>query len=164
MRALQPKIRTDFQNGTNGTERVMCLNDGVTVFRRTFDIPSVLEQIDNRTESWRSISTPSTAHSFVVHPRQTSYESKTLRVGRKVAEILQLLKRPRREDWIWKNSLPPRRARQARRLTIYSDVEFCASARRQIRFDGMTCYLIATGFVDSTTSWSNRGSPRNGSQ
>src|SRR4030095_3322396 len=83
-----------------GTERVMCLNDGVTVFRRTFDIPSVLEQIDNRTESWRSISTPSTAHSFVVHPRQTSYESKTLRVGDKVAEILQLLKRPRPEEWI----------------------------------------------------------------
>src|SRR4030095_16621326 len=83
-----------------GTERVMCLNDGVTVFRRTFDIPSVLEQIDNRTESWRSISTPSTAHSFVVHPRQTSYESKTLRVGDKVAEIVQLLKRPRREVWI----------------------------------------------------------------
>ena len=97
--ALQPKIRTDFQNG-NGTEKIMCLNDGVTVFRRTFDIPSVLEQIDNRTGSWRSISTPSTAHSFVVHPKQTSYESKTLRVGDKVAEILQLLKRPRRKEWI----------------------------------------------------------------
>jgi radical SAM superfamily enzyme YgiQ (UPF0313 family) len=100
VRALQPKIRTDFQNGTNGTEGVMCLNDGVTVFRRTFDILSVLEQIDNRMESWRSISTRSTAHSFVVHPRQTSYESKTLRIGDKVAEILQLLRRPRSEEWI----------------------------------------------------------------
>jgi hypothetical protein len=27
-----------------------------------------------------------------------------------------------------------------------------------------TCYLIAIGFVDSMTSWSNRGSSRNESQ
>jgi hypothetical protein len=100
VRALQPKTTTGFHNGTNGTEKVMCLNDGVTVFRRTFDIPSVLEQIDNRTGSWRSISTRSTAHNFVVHPRKTSYESKTLRIGDKVAEILQLFKKPRREEWI----------------------------------------------------------------
>ncbi len=100
VRALQPKIRTDFQNGTNGSRKVMCLNDGVTVFPRTFDIPNVLEQIDNRTESWRSISTRSKVHSFVVHARQTTYESKTLRIGDKVAEILQLLKTPRPEEWI----------------------------------------------------------------
>jgi len=100
LRALQPKTTTDFQNGTNGTEKVMCLNDGVTLFRRTFDIPSVLEQINDRTGSWRSISTGSKAHSFVVHGRLTTYESKTLRIGDKVAEILQLLKRPRREEWI----------------------------------------------------------------
>ena len=56
-RALQPETRRNFQDGTNGSERVMCLTDGVTVFRHTFDIPSVLEQIDNRTASWRSIST-----------------------------------------------------------------------------------------------------------
>jgi hypothetical protein len=97
--ALQPKIRMD-RNGTNGTEKLMCLNDGVTVFRRTFDIPSVLERIDNRTGSWRSMSTRSTAYSFVVYPRQTTYESKTLRIGDKVAEILRLLKRPQREEWI----------------------------------------------------------------
>jgi hypothetical protein len=97
--ALQPKIRMD-RNGTNGTEKLMCLNDGVTVFRRTFDIPSVLERIDNRTGSWRSMSTKSTAYSFVVYPRQTTYESKTLRIGDKVAEILRLLKRPQREEWI----------------------------------------------------------------
>jgi len=100
LRALQPKTTTDFQNGTNGTEKVMCLNDGVTLFRRTFDIPSVLEQINDRTGSWRSISTGSKAHSFVVHGRLTTYESKTLRIGDKVAEILQLFKKPRREGWI----------------------------------------------------------------
>jgi len=100
VRALQPKIRTDFEKGANGSKKLMCLTDGVTVFRHTFDIPSVLEQIDHRTGLWRSLSTRSTAHSFVVHPRQTTYESKTLRIGDKVAEILQLLKRPRREEWI----------------------------------------------------------------
>jgi radical SAM superfamily enzyme YgiQ (UPF0313 family) len=100
VRALQPKTTTDFQNGTNGTEKVMCLTDGVTVFRRTFDIPGVLEQIDNRTGSWRSISTGSKAHSFVVHSRQTTYESRTLRISDNVAEILELFKGPRREEWI----------------------------------------------------------------
>jgi len=100
LRALQPETKPNFQNGTNGSKQVMCLSDGVTVFRHTFDIPSVLEQIDNRTASWRSISTGSTAHSFVVHGRQTTYESRTLRIGDKVAEILQLLRKPRREEWI----------------------------------------------------------------
>jgi hypothetical protein len=100
LRALQPETKPNFQNGTNGSKKVMCLTDGVTVFRHTFDIPSVLEQIDNRTASWRSISTGSSAHSFVVHGRQTTYESRTLRIGDKVAEILQLLRRPRREGWI----------------------------------------------------------------
>jgi len=98
--ALQPKSTTDFHNGSNGTEKRLSLNDGVTLFRRTFNIPSVLEQIDNQTKSWRSIPTRSTAHNFVVHPKQMSYESKTLRIGDKVAEILQLLTRPRREEWI----------------------------------------------------------------
>jgi radical SAM superfamily enzyme YgiQ (UPF0313 family) len=102
VRALQPKTTTDFQNGTNGTERVMCLIDGVTLFRRTFDIPSVLGQINDRTGSWRSISTGSKAHSFVVHGRQTAYESRTLLIGDNVAEILELFKRPRREGWILK--------------------------------------------------------------
>lgn len=100
LHALQPKMRMDSPNGTNGARKFMCLNDGVTVLRRTFDIPSVLEQIDNRTASWRSISTRSRAHNFVVHRRQTRYQSKTLRIGNKVAEILQLLKSPRREEWI----------------------------------------------------------------
>jgi radical SAM superfamily enzyme YgiQ (UPF0313 family) len=100
LRALQPETRRNFQDGTNGSKKVMCLTDGVTVFRHTFDIPSVLEQIDNRTASWRSISTGSTAHSFVVHGRQTTYESRTLRIGDKVAKILQLLERPRREESI----------------------------------------------------------------
>jgi radical SAM superfamily enzyme YgiQ (UPF0313 family) len=100
VRALQPKIRTDFQNGTNGTEKVMCLTDGVTLFRRTFDIPSVLDQINDRAGAWRSIPTRSKAHSFVVHGRQTTYESRTLRISDDVAEILQLFKTPRREGRI----------------------------------------------------------------
>jgi radical SAM superfamily enzyme YgiQ (UPF0313 family) len=101
LRALQPKTAAYCRNGTNGTEKkVMCLDDGVTLFRRTFDIPSVLEQINDRTGSWRSISTGSKAHNFVVHAKQTSYEAKTLRIGDKVAEILQLLKKPRREEWV----------------------------------------------------------------
>ena len=100
VRALQPKTTTDFQNGTNGAEKVMCLTDGVTLFRRTFDIPSALGQINDRTGSWRSISTGSKAHSFVVHGRQTTYESRTLRIGDNVAKILELFKRPRREGWV----------------------------------------------------------------
>ena len=78
----------------------MCLTDEVTVFRHTFDIPSVLEQIDNRTESWRSISHGPQPIVLLSTAGRASYESKTLRIGDKVAEILQLLKRPRREEWI----------------------------------------------------------------
>ena len=100
VRAMQPKTTTNFQNGTNGTEKVMCLANEATLFRRTFDIPSALDQINDRTGSWRSISTRSKTHSFVVHGRQTIYESRTLRIGDNVAEILELLKRPRREGWI----------------------------------------------------------------
>ena len=101
LRALQPETKPDFQNGTNETEKIMYLADEATLFRRTFDIPSALDQINDGTESWRSISTRSKTHSFVVHRRQTSYESRTLRIGDNVAEILDLLTKPRRRRWIF---------------------------------------------------------------
>ena len=100
LRALQPETTPNFQNGTNGTERMMYLADGATLFRHTFDIPSALDQINDGTGSWRSISTRPKTHSFVVHRRQTSYESRTLRIGDNVAEILDLLTKPRRRRWI----------------------------------------------------------------
>ena len=100
LRALQPETKPNFQNGTNGAERIMYLVDEATLFRRTFDIPSALDQINDGTGSWRSISTRSKTHSFVVHRRQTSYESRTLRIGDNVAEILDLLTKPRRRRWI----------------------------------------------------------------
>jgi len=100
LRALQPETKPNFQNGTNGTERIMCLADEATFFRRTFDIPIALDQINDGTGSWRSISTRSKAHSFVVHRRQTTYESRTLRIGDNVAEILDLLTTPRPKRWI----------------------------------------------------------------
>jgi len=100
LRALQPETKPNFQNGTNGTERMMYLADEATLFRRTFDIPSALDQINDRTGSWRSISTRSKTHSFVVHRRQNTYEAKTLRIGDNVAEIIDLLTKPRRKRWI----------------------------------------------------------------
>jgi len=100
LRALQPETKPNFQNGTNGTERMMYLADEATLFRRTFDIPSALDQINDRRGSWRSISTRSKTHSFVVHRRQNTYEAKTLRIGDNVAEILDLLTKPRRKRWV----------------------------------------------------------------
>lgn len=100
LRALQPETKPNFQNGTNGSERMMYLADEATLFRRTFDIPSALDQINDRNGSWRSISTRSKTHSFVVHRRQNTYEARTLRIGDNVAEILDLLTKPRRKRWI----------------------------------------------------------------
>ena len=100
VRALQPKVTTDFRQGTNGNEKRMCLASEATLFRQTFDIPRALGQIKDRPESWRSISTRSKAHSFVVHCIPTAYKSQTLRIGDRVVEILRLFKNPRREEWV----------------------------------------------------------------
>jgi hypothetical protein len=100
VRALQPRVTTDFRQGTNGNEKLVCLASEATLFRHTFDIPKALDQIKDRPESWRSISTRSKAHSFVVHCSPPTYESKTIRIGDNVAEILALASRPRREGWI----------------------------------------------------------------
>jgi radical SAM superfamily enzyme YgiQ (UPF0313 family) len=100
VRALQQEIKANLRNGTNGTERVTYLADEATLFRDTFDIPGALDQINERTGSWRSISTSCKAYSFIVHRDQTSYESRTLRIGDNVAEIIDLLTKPRRRRWI----------------------------------------------------------------
>jgi radical SAM superfamily enzyme YgiQ (UPF0313 family) len=100
VRALQPKPTMNCQPGVNGAERVICLAKEATLFRRTFDIPRALEQINERPGSWRSASTRSKTHNFVVHARQTAYKVSTLTIGDRVAELLGLLKKPRREGWI----------------------------------------------------------------
>jgi len=100
VRALLPQTKPNFRNGTNGIEAMMYLADEVTLFRRTFDIPSALDQINNRTGSWRSISTRTKTHNFVVHRRVTGGESSTLRIADDVAEILDLFTKPRRRNWI----------------------------------------------------------------
>jgi hypothetical protein len=93
--ARQSKTATHGQRMTNGSESLICLANGATVFRNTFDIPSVLDLIHDRVRSWQSISTRSTAHNFVVYRGKTGFESKTLRVGNSVAAIVDLLKKPR---------------------------------------------------------------------
>jgi len=92
------------KSAPSGPETVICITRGVTLFRNTFDIPRVLDRIHNRVAAWHSISTRSTAHSFVVYRVQTGgCESKTLQVGDNIGIILGLLKKPRRKEWILRN-------------------------------------------------------------
>jgi radical SAM superfamily enzyme YgiQ (UPF0313 family) len=101
VRARQPENSTNRQSGPNGTEGSICVASDTTLFRNTFDIPTVLDRIHDRVGAWRSISTRSVSHSFVVYRGQTGgYESKTLRVGDNVGIILDLLAKPRRKRWI----------------------------------------------------------------
>jgi len=98
--ARQAKTITTAQSVPNGSENVISVAPGTTIFRNTFDIPSVLDRIHDRVANWRTISTRSTSHSFVVHRGQIGYESKTLRVGDDVGIILDLLSEPRQKKWI----------------------------------------------------------------
>jgi radical SAM superfamily enzyme YgiQ (UPF0313 family) len=100
LRARQPKNMVNAQATQNGTDQIICVAGGATLFRDTFDIPSVLERIHQRSIAWRSIPARSTRHSFVVYPGQSGYESKTLQVGDNVAMILELLTTPRRKKWV----------------------------------------------------------------
>ena len=100
LRARQPENRANAQATQNGTDEVICVAGGATLFRDTFDIPSVLNRIHHRVVAWRSTPTRSTRHSFVVYPGQSGYESKTLQVGDNVATILELLTTPRRKKWV----------------------------------------------------------------
>lgn len=100
LRARQPGNTANTAAKQNGTDEVICVAGGATLFRNTFDIPGVLERIHHRAAAWRSISTRPTRHSFVVYPGQSGYESKTLQVGDNVAMILELLTAPRRKKWV----------------------------------------------------------------
>jgi radical SAM superfamily enzyme YgiQ (UPF0313 family) len=100
VRARRSESSKSVQFAANGTGKVLCFANGATLFRNTFDIPSALDRIQDRGDSWRSISTRSAAHNFVVYRERASSESKTLHVSENVTIILDLLKKPRQETWI----------------------------------------------------------------
>jgi radical SAM superfamily enzyme YgiQ (UPF0313 family) len=89
------------KSALNGSKQVIRVARGVTLFPNTFDIPSALDRIHNRVGAWRSISTRSTAHNFVVYRGQTGgCESKAVQVGDNIRLILELLTKPRQRKWI----------------------------------------------------------------
>jgi radical SAM superfamily enzyme YgiQ (UPF0313 family) len=102
VRALESKKTTNGQVSNSAANRIICLAEGTTLLRNTFDIPNVLERLHDQAGAWRSISSRSTSHSFVVYRGLIGCESKTLRVGDSVGIILDLLAKPRRESWILK--------------------------------------------------------------
>ena len=101
LRARHSERAIKMKPASNGSDGVICIACGVTLFRKTFDIPSALDRIQNRVGTWPSISTRSTAHNFVVYRSQTGgCESKVLQVGDNIGTILELLAKPRRRKWI----------------------------------------------------------------
>ncbi len=105
-RAREPqKISTNNQSVGNFADTI-CVAPRTTIFRNTFDIPRALDRIDHRVASWRSISTRSTSHSFVVHRGKSGYESKTLAVDNEIGLLLKLLATPRPRAWALKKFSP----------------------------------------------------------
>ena len=103
LRARQPESLRNTQPASNGDEGTICIASGATLFRNTFDIPSVLDRIQHQAAAWRSISTRSTNHSFLVYRSQTAgYQSRTLQIGDNVGMIVDLLIEPRQKGWILK--------------------------------------------------------------
>jgi radical SAM superfamily enzyme YgiQ (UPF0313 family) len=100
VRAWESQPSKNVQSTANGSERVLCLTNGATLFRDTFDIPKVLDRIQDGAESWRAMSARSKAYNFVIYREHAGSESKTLRIGENVAVILALLKKPRSAAWI----------------------------------------------------------------
>jgi hypothetical protein len=101
LRARHSGSAINMKPAPNGSKGVICIARGATLFRNAFDIPSVFERIQNRVGAWRTISTRSTAHNFVVYRSQTGgCESKALQVGDNIGIILELLAKPRRKKWI----------------------------------------------------------------
>ena len=98
--ARQERSSKNLQFAANGLERVLCLANGATLFRNTFDIPRALDEIHDGMKSWRSISTRSTRHNFVVYCEHVGSESKTLKIIKNVAIILAYLTASRSEAWI----------------------------------------------------------------
>jgi hypothetical protein len=85
----------------NGSKGVICIARGATLFRNAFDIPSVFESIQNRVGAWRTISTRSRTHNFVVYRSQTGgCESKALQVSDNIGQILELVTKPRQKKSI----------------------------------------------------------------
>lgn len=106
VRARQERSLKNLPSGTNGLERVLCFARGATLFRNTFNIPRVLDEIHDGVKSWRSISARSIRHNFVIYCEHVGSESKTLRVNENIAIILDFLKEPRSEAWILRKFAP----------------------------------------------------------
>jgi hypothetical protein len=92
--ARQSKDSNSLQIAKSGCQRMMHLSNSATLFRNTFDIPSVLDRMHDGADPWRSISVRSTTNNFVVYRQRTGSESKTLRVSKNVAIALDLLQKP----------------------------------------------------------------------
>jgi hypothetical protein len=103
LRARQPESLRNTQSASNRAEGMICAASGATLFRNTFDIPKVLDRIQNQAAAWRSISSRATNHSFLVYRSQTAgYQSRTLQIGDNVGMIVDLLAQPRQKGWILK--------------------------------------------------------------
>src|SRR5947207_4899852 len=101
LRARHSGSAINVKPAPNGSKGVICIARGATLFRNSFDIPSAFDRIQNRVGAWRTISTRSTAHNFVVYRSQAGRcESKALQVGDNIGIILELLIKPRRKRWI----------------------------------------------------------------
>ena len=162
LRARLPENTANAQSTSNGADEVIWVADGATLFRNTFNVPAVMERIDHRVAAWRSTSARSASHSFVVYRGQSGYESKTLQIGENVAMILELLNKPRPKRWVLEKFSPA--DTEATNVAIGDLVRRGVLANRVQNAGRNKRYLIATGLADSATSFSNRGSPRNGSQ
>jgi radical SAM superfamily enzyme YgiQ (UPF0313 family) len=85
----------------NGSKEVIRIARGVTLFRKTFNIPSAVDRIHKRVGAWRTISTRSRTHNFVVYRSQTGgCESKALQVSDNIGQILELVTKPRQKKSI----------------------------------------------------------------
>ncbi len=101
LRARHSGSAINMKPAPNGSKGGICIAHGATLFRNSFDIPSAFDRIQDRVGAWRTISTRSTAHNFVVYRSQTDgCESKALQVGDNIGIILELLIKPRRKRWI----------------------------------------------------------------
>ena len=89
------------KSAPNGSKEVIRIARGVTLFRKTFDIPSALGRIHNLVGVWHSISTRSRTHNFVVYRgKNGGCESKALQVSDNIGQILELVTKPRQRKWI----------------------------------------------------------------
>ena len=102
LRARQPQRVSNNHTSPKRFQGRICVAPRTTIFRNTFDIPGVLDRIDHRVASWRSVSARSISHCFVVYRGRAGYESKTLDVSNDVGFLLELLITPRPRAWALK--------------------------------------------------------------